>query len=212
MKKVKENNDRFTVSKTVIFVTFFLFLILMGRLCYLCLVNYKGGNTTIAAFIKARNTEEEVIMPKRGTIYDVKGSILANDVVSYTLIAYLSENRVDAKGNKNYVEDIDDTSNKLASVLGVESSSIKDILNRGKENNKYQVEFGSMGKGLTELTKEAIDKLELQGIDFIKDVKRYYPNGDFASYMIGYTVVKEDEEKNSWITGEMGIEEYFDKE
>lgn len=212
MKKVKENNDRFTVSKTVIFVTFFLFLILMGRLCYLCLVNYKVGNTTIAAFIKSRNTEEEVIMPKRGTIYDVKGSILANDVVSYTLIAYLSENRVDAKGNKNYVEDIDDTSNKLASVLGVESSSIKDILNRGKENNKYQVEFGSMGKGLTELTKEAIDKLELQGIDFIKDVKRYYPNGDFASYMIGYTVVKEDEEKNSWITGEMGIEEYFDKE
>ena len=132
MKKVKENNDRFTVSKTVIFVTFFLFLILMGRLCYLCLVNYKVGNTTIAAFIKSRNTEEEVIMPKRGTIYDVKGSILANDVVSYTLIAYLSENRVDAKGNKNYVEDIDDTSNKLASVLGVESSSIKDILNRGK--------------------------------------------------------------------------------
>ena len=27
--------------------------------------------------------------------------------------------------------------------------------------------------------------------------------------MLGYTVMKEDEDKNNWITGEMGIEEYF---
>ena len=212
MNKGNENKDRFKVSKSVIIVTFFLFLVLIGRLCYLCLVDYSVGDTTITAFITNRNTKEEVIMPTRGTIYDVNGNILANDVISYTLIAYLSEERVDAKGNKNYVEDIEDTSNKLASVLGVEASSIKEILERGRENGKYQVEFGSMGKGLTELTKSAIDELELQGIDFIKDVKRYYPNGDFASYMLGYTVTKEDEEGNSWITGEMGIEEYFDEQ
>ena len=212
MKKGNENNERFKVSKSVIIITFFLFLILIGRLCYLCLVDYKVGDTTITSFITNRNTKEEVIMPTRGTIYDVNGSILANDVISYTLIAYLSEDRVDAKGNKNYVENIEDTSNKLASVLGVEASSIKEILENGKNNNKYQVEFGTFGKGLTELTKEAIDKQELQGIGFSKNVKRYYPNGDFASYMLGYTVTKEDEEKNNWITGEMGLEEYFNDE
>ena len=212
MKKGMDNNERFKVSKSVIIITFFLFLILIGRLCYLCLVNYKVGDTTIVDFIKSRNTKEEVIMPKRGTIYDINGNILANDVISYTLIAYLSEDRIDANGNKNYVEDIEDTSNKLASVLGVEVSSVKEILDNGKENNKYQVEFGSMGKGLTELTKEAIAELDLQGVDFIKDVKRYYPNGDFASYMIGYTVINEDETGNNWITGEMGIEEYFNDE
>ena len=139
MKKGIVNNDRFKVSKIVIIVTFFLFLILIFRLCYLCLVDYKVGDSTIAAFIKNRNTKEEVVMPKRGTIYDVNGNVLANDVVSYTLIAYLSNERVDAKGNKNYVEDIDDTSTKLAEALGVTKEEIKNILTNGKENNKYQI-------------------------------------------------------------------------
>lgn len=171
MKKGNVNNDKFKVSKLVIIGTFFLFLLLIGRLCYLCLVDYKVGNSTIAAFIKNRNTKEDIIMPKRGTIYDINGNVLANDVVSYTLIAYLSNERVDAKGNKNYVEDIDDTSTKLAGVLGVTSEEIKDVLVKGKESNKYQVEFGTIGKGLSELTKEEIDKLKLQGIDFLKDIR-----------------------------------------
>jgi len=210
-KKGKINNDKFRVNKSVIIITFFLFLLLIGRLCYLCLVDFKVGEATISAFIKNRNTEEEVIMPQRGTIYDINGNILANDVISYTLIAYLSEDRVDASGNKNYVEDIENTSNKLAEVLRVKPESIKDILQNGKENNKYQVEFGTMGKGLTELTKDEIVKLNLQGIDFLKDIKRYYPNGDFASYMLGYTVTKEDENKNKWIVGELGLEEYYNE-
>ena len=209
MKKVI-NDNKFKVGKPVIIVIFFLFIVLIARLCYLCLVDYKVGDTTISAFIKNRNTKEEVLMPMRGTIYDNNGNILANDVISYTIVAYLSDTRVDAKGNKDYVEDIDLTSQKLADVLGVEVSEIKRILSNGVENKKYQVEFGSIGKGLSELTKEAIDKLNLQGIDFIKDVKRYYPNGDFASYLIGYTVNKE-ENGNNWINGEMGIEEYYNE-
>ena len=208
MKK-EINNDKFRISKPVIIVTFFLFIVLIIRLCYLCLFDYKVGKSTITAFIKNRNTTEEVIMPKRGTIYDVNGNILANDVISYTLIAYLSDTRVDSKGNKDYVEDIDDTSSKLADVLGALTDDIKSVLINGKENNKYQVEFGSVGKGLSELAKEEIDELNLQGIDFIKDIKRYYPNGDFASYLIGYTLNKEDDDGNNFITGEMGIEEYY---
>ena len=211
MKKVNKNNDKFHVSNIVIFVTFFLFIVLIGRLCYICLVNYKVGDSTISLFIKNRNTEEEVIVPNRGTIYDKTGEVLATDVASYTLLAYLSEKRIDAKGNKNYVEDIDYTSTKLAEVLKVEASSIKEILQNGKDNNKYQVEFGSIGKGITEITKEEIDNLNLQGIDFIKDIKRYYPNGDFASYILGYTVNKEIDGNNR-ITGELGIEEYYNDE
>ena len=211
MKKVNKNNDRFHVSNIVIFVTFFLFTILIIRLCYICLVDYKVGDSKISLFIKNRNTEEEVIIPNRGTIYDKNGEVLATDVSSYTLIAYLSEKRVDAKGNKNYVEDIDDASTKLAEVLKTEASDIKEILQNGKDNNKYQVEFGSIGKGLTEITKEEIDNLNLQGIDFIKDIKRYYPNGDFASYILGYTVNKEVDGNNR-IVGELGIEEYYNNE
>ena len=107
------------------------------------------------------------------------------------------------------LKNIEDTSTKLATVLGVTPDEIKTILVNGIQNKKYQVEFGTIGKGLSELAKEEIDKLELQGIDFTKDIKRYYPNGDFASYLIGYTVNKTDKDGNNWITGEMGIEEYY---
>ncbi len=211
MKKVNKNNDRFRVSNIVIFVTFFLFTVLIVRLCYICLIDYKVGDSTISLFIKNRNTEEEVIVPARGTIYDSNGEVLAIDVSSYTLLAYLSEKRVDAKGNKNYVEDIDYTSTKLSEVLKVDADDIKQILQNGKDNNKYQVEFGSIGKGITEIIKEEIDNLNLQGIDFIKDIKRYYPNGDFASYILGYTVNK-DIDGNNRIIGELGIEEYYNDE
>ena len=209
MKKVNKNNDRFHVSNIVIFVTFFLFVVLMVRLCYLCLVDYKVGDSKISLFIKNRNTEEEVLIPTRGTIYDKEGETLAVDVSSYTLLAYLSEKRVDAKGNKNYVEDIDGTSIKLAKMLNADADEIKKILQNGKDNNKYQVEFGNIGKGITEITKEEIENLNIQGIDFIKDIKRYYPNGDFASYILGYTINKDIDGINR-IIGELGIEEYYD--
>lgn len=211
MKKVNKNNNKFHVSRVVIFVTFFLFIVLIVRICYISLFDYKVGNSTISLFIKNRNTKEEIIIPDRGTIYDSNGTILATDMSSYTLLAYLSEKRIDAKGNKSYVEDIDDTSVKLAEILKVKSEDIKQILENGKNNNKYQVEFGSIGKGVTEIIKEEIDNLNLQGIDFIKDTKRYYPNGDFASYILGYTINK-NIDGNNRIVGELGIEEYYNDE
>lgn len=36
--------------------------------------------------------------------------------------------------------------------------------------------------------------------------------GIFASYILGYTVLKEDDDKNKWITGELGLEEYYNDE
>ena len=173
MKK-EINSSKFKVSKPVIIVTFFLFLVLIVRLCYLCIFDYKVGSSTITAFIKNRNTTEEVIMPKRGTIYDTNGNILANDVISYTLIAYLSDTRVDSNGNKDYVENVEDTSTKLATVLGVTPDEIKTILVNGIQNKKYQVEFGTMGKGLSELAKEEIDKLEYIIIGNEGNVKHEY--------------------------------------
>ena len=57
------------------------------------------------------------------------------------------------------------------------------------------------------IKKDQIDKLNLPGIDFIKETKRYYPYGSFASYIIGYAKKIDGE-----IVGEMGIESYFNEE
>ena len=79
--------------------------------------------------------------------------------------------------------------------------------------NVYQVELGPGTKNLTELKKDEIKALGLPGIDFIETQQRFYPNGQFASYIIGYARKKEvtDEEGNTEekMVGEMGIESFY---
>lgn len=134
-------------------------------------------------FASNRNTVTSIITAERGTIYDIHSNVLAQNITSYTLIAYLDSSRTVDELNPKHVVDKEYTATKLSSVLGEEN--YKYILERLNKNSK-QVEFGTVGKNLTELTKIAIEELDLPGIDFTETVKRYYPNGNFASYIIGY--------------------------
>ena len=167
----------------VCFVVFFVaMLILFLQFCYLGLSkNVYGIN--MREFASNRNTVTNILSADRGTIFDVDGNVLAQNITSYTLIAYLDEARTTDPLDPKHVVDADYTATKLSKILGEES--YKYILKRLSSNSK-QVEFGSIGKNLTELTKLAIEELELPGISFIETEKRYYPNGNFASYVIGY--------------------------
>lgn len=162
----------------IFFVFFFLCIALLYvQFAYLSLSKEVYG-INIKKFAINRNTVTNVLTAKRGTIYDVEGNVLAQDVSSYTLIAYL-----DPKRETDYVIDKEYTAQKLSTILGAENEEY--ILERLNSNAK-QVEFGSVGKNITELTKLAIKDLNLNGIDFVESTKRYYPNGNFASYIIGY--------------------------
>ena len=160
------------------FVFFFLCMIVLYlQFAYLSL-SEKVYGINIKKFALNRNTVTDILSAKRGTIYDVEGNVLATDVSSYTLIAYL-----DSKRETDYVEDKEYTAHKLSTILGEENEQY--ILERLNSSAK-QVEFGSVGKNITELTRLAIKDLNLDGIDFIESTKRYYPNGNFASYIVGY--------------------------
>ena len=95
MKDGKINTNKLKVSKFVYLTVFFLFGLFTVSLAYRCLADYNVGNITFSQFIENRNIEEQIIMPDRGTIYDSKGNVLAQDVSRYTLIAYLDESRSD---------------------------------------------------------------------------------------------------------------------
>ena len=208
MKEKITNINRIKVSKKVFIFVVFLLCIFIGRIIYLCLVDYKVGKSTISAFIKNRNVEEEILMPNRGTIYDKNGNALAEDVASYTIIAYLDETRSENSKKPLHVTDIEHTANTLAEPLDMEVQDLIKILSK----DAYQVELGSHGRNLSQIEMEKIRYLKLPGIDFIKSSKRYYPNGDFASYMLGYTVTEADKNGNEWFKGELGIEEYYNEE
>lgn len=208
MKDGKINTNKLRISRFVYLTVFFLFVIFSITLCYRCLANYKVNNITFSEFIKNRNILEEVIMPDRGTIYDSKGNVLAQDVSSYTLIAYLDESRSENSDKLRHVLNKEETAKMLSKYINTSYERILEILNK----DAYQVEFGPGGKNLSQLEMEKIKNLNLPGIDFIKSTKRYYPNGDFASYLLGYTKNKEDEYGNTWMVGELGIEGYYNEE
>ena len=120
MKDRKINTNKLKISKFVYLVVFFLFLIFMVTLGYRCLIDYKAkGEMTISEFIKNRNINEEVILPERGTIYDVNGNALAQDVSSYTLIAYLDESRSEGSETLRHVKDKEETAKVLSEHLDI---------------------------------------------------------------------------------------------
>ena len=167
----------------ICFIAFFIvMLILYIQLCYLGL-SKKVYGIDMQKFAANRNTVTDILTAERGTIYDIEGNVLAQNISSYTLIAYLDSGRTTDENDPKHVVDKEYTATKLASILGEENYEY--ILERLNKKSK-QVEFGKVGKNLTELTKLAIEELDLPGIDFSETVKRYYPNGDFASYIIGY--------------------------
>ncbi len=196
MKKSKYNNK---IINIFIVIALFCFLILIYRTAYLSLAKEVDG-VNLKEFAQSRSVVSKTIPAKRGNIYDRNGEALAINVSSYTLIAYLDESRSEGEDKLYHVKDKKNTAKKLATVIDMKEDDIYEILN---QENMYQVEFGIAGKGLTELEKEEIEKLNLPGIDFIEDVKRYYPNGSFASYVLGYATTNEDGK----IVGEFGMEE-----
>ncbi len=209
MKDSKINTNKLKISKFVYIIVFFLFVILGISLGYRCLFDYKATDKlTISEFIKNRNIHEDVLMPERGTIYDRNGTALAQDVTSYTVIAYLNKGRGEVDGIPRYVKDKEKTAKALSEKIETSYERILEILNK----DAYQVEFGNGGKNLSQLQMEAIKNLDLPGIDFLKSVKRYYPYGDYASYLLGYTKNKESDDGNTYMVGELGIEGYYNNE
>ena len=200
-KKKRKNNIKY--SRLLIFTSLLLFCLMIGRVIQLGLSTEVDG-INLKELASKRTTRTDIEEAKRGTIYSVNGDALAQSVTSYTLIAYLDSKRTTNKKKPQHVVDKEDTAEKLAPILGMEKDEVLGYLNK---EGVYQTEFGTKGKGLNELTKKKIDDLNLPGLDFIESFKRYYPKGNFASYILGYTKVGED----STMKGEMGVEKQYNE-
>src|SRR5690606_25529762 len=97
------------------------------------------------------------------------------------------------------------TAESLASILDADKEYILNQINQGIENDKSQVEFGTIGKGIPLQVKDEIEAMKLPGIKFIKENIRYYPNGEFASHIIGFAQKIDKETENGEIQENIGI-------
>lgn len=199
--KTRNQKQNWNFPKKV-FIVFLVFIfILFLQLVRLSLFRNIYG-IDMKQFAINRNTKSNTIYATRGSIFDRDGSSLAINVTSYTVIAYLSETRTGSSSVIKHVQDPSYTAWKLAPVLGMSEEKLTELMSK----DLYQVELGPGGRGITELKKQEIEALELPGIDFIEDQKRYYPNGNFLSYIVGYAKKNED----GSMVGEMGIEAKYD--
>lgn len=209
MKKERHELRNIKFNKLYILFGLFIFTLIIYRIGILALSEEVEG-VNLQSMANNRTTRTETLYSKRGTIYDVNGNPLAQNISSYTLIAYLSSSRTTDPNKPKHVVDIDYTAEELSKVLNVSKDQLIKYLSR---EGVYQVELGAGTKNLTELKKDEILALNLPGIDFIENQQRYYPNGQFASYVLGYARKKEvangDGSTSEEIVGEMGIESYY---
>lgn len=205
------------INKLFIIIVVFIFALIIGKLTWIGLHNVKVKGMELNEFAKSRDTRKKTLIARRGTIYSKSGEILAKDVNSYTVIAYLDPSRTKDENRPYHVVDKERTAKELSPLINMTEKKILELLNtkieRCNENHEcskvspYQVELGPGGRNISELIKDKIEELDLPGIDFISSSKRYYPNGNFLSYVLGYAKLKNNE-----FVGEMGLEQYYNNE
>ncbi|WP_026566369.1 penicillin-binding protein [Bacillus sp. UNC41MFS5] len=188
-----------------------LFFVLLFRYFSIQITGEVDGQP-LAAKAQEKYSREGNLIALRGDILDRNGEVIAEDTNAYTLIAILDKKMTTNSKKPQHVKDPAKTAKELAKYLKMDELEIYSILTKGIKNHKFQVEFGKAGRDITHETKIKIEKLKLPGITFIRDSKRFYPNGVFASHLVGYADRIEQKDKSIKSVGKMGIEKSLNDE
>lgn len=173
------------VKKRILFVMviFFLsFVLLSARLAYLQLI--KGEDLKKKAF--SQWTRERLVAPKRGSIVDRNGKILAISITAETVVASL-----------NQIKDKEYTAKILSNILNIDYDKILKRLNQKGVSDVY------IARNIDKDKADKIRKYNLAGIYLTGGSKRVYPNGNFLAQVLGFTGVDDQ--------GLAGLELYYDK-
>lgn len=200
------NNKRANMNKgaAALFIVFtVIFIIVFARFLTIQITG-EVDQTNLAAKAASRYLRSDVLEAKRGTILDRNGQIIAEDIRSYKLVAILDKKMTVNPKQPNHVADPKMTAKKIAKYIDMPES---DIYKRLTMDERKQVEFGAAGNDIPNETKRKIEALRLPGITFISSPKRFYPNGTFASHLVGYAQKKETKSGGTEIQGKMGAEQ-----
>src|SRR5690625_4710478 len=188
MKKNKNTNK---MAITLMFIFLTVFLIISGRFIYIQ-ASGQANDVSLTEWATKKRETKITLNAERGKIFDHNGMILAYNRPTYRIYAILNPEYSKNQKEPQHVEDPVITAAKLAPFLQMEQKDIVSILEDGIKKEKFQVEFGLPGKNLSQQTMEEIKKANIPGINFIEDSIRYYPNGMFASHILGFA--RNDEE------------------
>ncbi|WP_318765911.1 penicillin-binding transpeptidase domain-containing protein [Lactiplantibacillus carotarum] len=208
-KRSPEQNRRI-FGQWLFFGAMLVFGVLIIRFSYIAISHHANGVNLVDA-TKKLYTTDQTITAKRGTIYTANGDPIAEDTSTYTIYAIMAKNQKDANGKVLYVKNNVQVAKVLAKYLPISYKKALATLQAG--TGKFQIEFGTAGKNISLTTKEKIEAQKVSGLHFIESEARLYPNGTFASQLIGLTSAKSVKNSESTrLTGSMGIELAFNKQ
>ena len=136
----------------------------VGRLVYLQVIK----SSEYSAMAQESRTANIETSPRRGTIYDRNGYVLATSVDATTIYANPYE-VTDAKGEAK----------ELAEILGGEAADYEALL------TKDDISFVYIKRKADVEVADRVKELKLAGIYFLSDTKREYPYGQIGGQVIG---------------------------
>ena len=132
------------------------------------------------------------VYPQRGIIYDRNKVVLAQSASADSIAV-----------RPNQISDPRTTADKLAEILNMDAD---ELYNKITDKSKSEV---WIKRQLTREESVQIRQLNIKGLYFTEEPKRYYPNGNLASHVLGFTM--KYAEPGEGIKGQEGIELYYDK-
>lgn len=132
------------------------------------------------------------VYPKRGDIKDRNGVILAQSGSSDSIAARPSQ-----------IEDPEKAAAQLAPILDLDYETLY------KKLSDTSSSFVWLKRQVSRDVANQVRALNIKGIDFTEEPKRYYPNGNLASHILGFTMKYAEAEEG--LKGQEGVELYYDK-
>ena len=163
----------------VLLMCFFVLFALLGiQLFRLQIVQ----GASLMARAQRQWTQESVIAPKRGAIYDRQGNVLAMSATAYV-----------ASVSPRQVSNAKEFARVLSPIINIEPDVIeKKASDRSKGGVMLKRQLSPETAGqIREImsTHKAVGLGILNGLYLEQDAKRHYPFGDFAAQMLGLTTV-----------------------
>lgn len=208
LQKTRAHGYRFTVGRILQIAVALVFLVFIARFIYIG-ISKKVSGQDLSARTQQLYKRNQVLKANRGTIFDRDGLAIAEDSHLYTIYAILDKSSINYKNKPEYVVNKEETATKLATVLPLSKKKILKYLN--PKNKAFQVQFGTAGSNLTKAQKQKIEKMKLPGIKFLETPSRLYPNGNFASHIIGLAQPKYNKDGSQTLVGTMGLEAQLNK-
>lgn len=174
--------DRAVMRKRMVLALWFItavFGLLIVRLSYIMIVKRDDYSSRA----EEQWTSEVRIEARRGRILDRNGNELAVSANVYRVDFDLNSIRQYLKKNDKTTDDI---APLIAEATGIETATVKDKLET-KLANGSDAGSATLVRRVEKDVADKVNELSIQGVIVSPDTKRYYPEGDFLSHVLGST-------------------------